>query len=76
MTTITYLKDTDVFAVQNEGRLALVPRIVFYSKFYDQDLLDSCVRAIESAGEINIVSATSNARGITPRASIRHGVRQ
>lgn len=76
MTTIKFSKDADSFRVENERRTKFVPRMTFFDRIIDQDLLDCAAQAIECAGETITVPSTSYARGLKPRASVRHGVIQ
>jgi hypothetical protein len=74
MTTITYNKDADVFKVMNEMRTKFVPRMTFFDRIEDQDLLDCSAQAIESPGETITVPSISHARGLRPRTAQKYFV--
>jgi hypothetical protein len=74
MTNLSFNHDTDTFKVENEGRTAFVPRERFFTLSPDADLHEAAALAIASPNELIAVSNQSSARGLRPRASIRHGV--
>ena len=74
MTQLSYRKDSDTFIVASNRGYATVDRMRFFAVFHDQDLIDCAAQAIECAGETVTVPNTTNARGIKPRNSQRHGV--
>ena len=74
MTTIKYSKDADSFKVENEQRTKFVPRMTFFDRIVDQDLLDCAAQAIECAGETITVPSTSYARGLRPRTAQKYFV--
>ena len=76
MTQLSYRKDSDTFLIASDRGLATCTRDRFFTVFHDQDLIDTAARAIECAGETVTVPSTSNARGLKPRNSQRHGVIQ
>ena len=76
MTTITYHSYTDSFAVNNNGRTADVSHNTFYARLTDSDLLDTAQKARQCTEDAVVVPNTSNARGLRPRSSQRHGVIQ
>ena len=76
MTTIQYSKTSDAFRVVNESRAVIVPFSDFYSRITDMDLIDCARQAIDCAGDVITVPKHSYARGLKPRASVRHGVIQ
>jgi hypothetical protein len=75
MTTVTYNRDTDTFKVESEHGTRYVPYAVL-NAFTDQDLRDCMRQAIDCAGDVITVPKRSYARGLRPRASVRHGVIQ
>ena len=74
MTTIQYSKESDTFRIMNEMRTKFVPRMTFFDRIEDQDLLDCSAQAIESPGETITVPSISHARGLRPRTAQKYFV--
>ena len=74
MTTIKFSKEADSFKVESEIGTRFIPRMTFFDRIVDQDLLDCAVQAIECAGETITVPSTSYARGLRPRTAQKYFV--
>jgi hypothetical protein len=72
MTTLCCTEDT--LTITNEGRVACVSVEAALQATNDCDLIESIMLAWQNKGELVIVPNISNARGLKPRNSQRHGV--
>ena len=72
MTTLRCTGDT--LEIKSDGREATVSVERALNMASDYDLIESIMRAWQNKGELVTVPNISNARGMRPRNSQRHGV--